>query len=107
MFCSSIDLPRIPYVDASEKSVRTVVHDVSRKGKRDGCLLGEPTRRRPVLPRPVSLRHVAVRRPSRPALGMFGFWIRQVKHIASDNMVSTRPLNIKINILKYNVYFPH
>ena len=33
------------------------------EGKRDGCLLGEPTRRRPVLPVPAPPRRGAVRRP--------------------------------------------
>ena len=32
------------------------------EGKRNGCLLGEPTRRRPVLPGPALPRRLAVRR---------------------------------------------
>ena len=39
------------------------------------CLLGGPTRRRPVLSSPAPPRRSAVRRP---ALDMFGFWVRQL-----------------------------
>ena len=42
----------------------TVVFDAleTLEGKRDGCLLGEPTCRRPVLPGPALPRGLAVRR---------------------------------------------
>ena len=60
-FCSSIDLHRISYVRASDQSFRTVVPDAL--GKRGvGCPLGEPTRRRPVLPGPVPPRRAPPRR---------------------------------------------
>ena len=47
---------------ASEETSRTVVLDAL-EGKRDGRFLGEPTRRRPVLPRPAPPSRPAVRRP--------------------------------------------
>ena len=50
--CSSIGLHWISFVRVSEESFRTVVFDAL-GGKRVGCSLGEPTRRRPVLPGPV------------------------------------------------------
>ena len=70
MFCSSAGLHRISFVRASENSFRTVVDDAP-EGNRDGCLLGEPTRRRPVLPRTAPpLR----RAPPRPVVFLgFGF----------------------------------
>ena len=49
-FCSACGFHGISFVRASEKSLRTVVHDAP-EGTRVSCLLGEPTRRRPVLSR--------------------------------------------------------
>ena len=42
-------------VRACEETFRTIVFDAL-GGKRDECVLGEPTRRRPVLPGPAPLR---------------------------------------------------
>ena len=42
---------------------RSVVFD-GLEGKRVGCILGEPTRRRPVLPVLAQARRPAVRRPA-------------------------------------------
>ena len=50
-------------VRASEESLKPVVIDAL-EGKRVGRLLGEPTRRRPVLLRPASHRRSAVGRPA-------------------------------------------
>ena len=61
-FCSFIGLHRLSVVRASRDTPRRVVFD-RLKGTRDGCLLGEPTRRRPVLPVSAPPRHPAVRRP--------------------------------------------
>ena len=58
-----VSLNRISFVRASEDSFRTVFLDAL-EVKRDGRLLGEPTRRRPVLLRPALPRHPAVRRPA-------------------------------------------
>ena len=58
-FCSSIGLHRISLVRASKETFRTGVFDAL-GGTRDGCLLGEPIRRRPVLPGPA---RPAMRRP--------------------------------------------
>ena len=79
--CSSIGLHRISFVRASGGSFKTVVYDAP-GGTRDGFLLGEPTRLRPVLPHrcPAAPPCAA---PPRPARGMSGFWIRQV---ASEQM---------------------
>ena len=57
------------FARASEESSRTVVcfpFDAleALRGKRDGCFLGEPTRRRPVLPGPAPPRRPATRRPA-------------------------------------------
>ena len=49
-----------------DRSFRTCVFDAL-GGKRDGCLLGEPTRRRPVLPGPARPRR-APPRPDTPAV---------------------------------------
>ena len=49
----------ISFVRASEETFRTGVLDAL-AGKRVGRLLGEPTRRRPVLPRPALPRRPAV-----------------------------------------------
>ena len=72
-------LHRISFVRASEETFRTAIFDAL-EGKRDGCLLGEQTRRRPVLPRPAQPRLAATpcAAPPRRARGMSGFWIRQV-----------------------------
>ena len=63
--CSSVDLNRISFVRASNSYFKTVVFDALEvlESKRSGCLLGEPTRRRPVLPSPAPPRRPAVRRP--------------------------------------------
>ena len=50
-FCSSNGLHRISLVRASEELFRTVVFDAL-EGTRDGCVLREQTRRRPILPGP-------------------------------------------------------
>ena len=84
-FCFSIGLHRISFFRASEYvGGQTVVFDAP-EGKRGGCFLGEPTRRRrPVLPgsaprpRPAALPCDG---PPRPARGMSGFWTRQVTFI--------------------------
>ena len=57
MFCSSIRLHRV-----SEESFNIGVFDAL-EGTKDSCLLGEPIRRRPVLPGPAPPRRPAVRRP--------------------------------------------
>ena len=68
-----------PFVRASGESFKTVVFE-GREGKRGGCLLGEPTCRHPVLPRPAPPRPAAHRAPgvSKTTGGMSGFWNRQV-----------------------------
>ena len=48
---------------ASEESFMTIVYDAL-GGRRAGCLLGEPTRRRPGLPGPTPPRRPTVRRPA-------------------------------------------
>ena len=58
--CAPVGLSRIFFVRASEGAFRTTVFDALR-GKRGGCVLGGPTRRRPLLPGPAP--------PRRPALG--------------------------------------
>ena len=60
--CSPIGLHMVSLVRASGGSFRTVVYDALGWG-RVGCLLGEPIRRRPVLPGPAPPRRPAVRRP--------------------------------------------
>ena len=47
---SSISFDSISFVRASEEMFRTIVLDAL--GTQDGCVLGEPTRRSPVLPNP-------------------------------------------------------
>ena len=56
----------ISIVRASEGSFRTAVYDAlgTLGGKGDGCLLGKPTRRRPVLPGPAPHRRPAVHHPA-------------------------------------------
>ena len=60
------------------RDIQTVVFD-AQEGKRDGCPLVEPTRRRPVLPGPAPPRRLVVCRPApaRPELPLvcpgFGF----------------------------------
>ena len=49
-FCFFFGLHRISLARAFEETFRTVIYDAP-KSRRDGCLLGEPTRQRPVLPR--------------------------------------------------------
>ena len=71
-FCSSIGLHRVGFVRASRDTPRRVIFD-RLGGARDGCLLGEPTRRRPVLPVPAPLRRPAVRRPPDPPVICPGF----------------------------------
>ena len=60
---SSIGLHGISCVRASEETFRTVAFDALVR-KEDGCFLGGPSRRRPVLPFPAPPRRTAVRRPS-------------------------------------------
>ena len=78
---------RNSFVRASEESLRTVVYDALEAlgGKRDGCRLGEPTRRRPVLPGPAPPRRPAVRCPAPTRLwyvrvldstGSFNHWFK-------------------------------
>ena len=50
-FCSSIDLHRISLVRSSKDTFRTDAFDAL-EGTRVGCLLAEPTRRRPVQRKP-------------------------------------------------------
>ena len=61
-FCSSIGLHRISFVRASDETFKSDLFDAL-GGTRDGCLLGEPIRRRPVLPGPAPPRPANVRRP--------------------------------------------
>ena len=56
---------------------RTVVFDAL-EGTRDGCVLREQTHRRPILPGPAPPSRPALRRPTRTARGVSGFWVRQV-----------------------------
>ena len=58
-------------------------------GKRDGCFLGEPTCRRPVLLRPAPHCHLPCTGPPRPARGMSGFWIRQIE-LQNENCFETK-----------------
>ena len=66
----STGLHRISFARVSEESFRTFVFDSLDVlvTKKDGCLLGEPSRRRPVLPGPALPRRLAVQRrtPTRP-----------------------------------------
>ena len=61
--CSPIGLNRNSFVRASRDKPRSVFFD-GLQGKREGCLLVEPTRWRPVLPVPAPPRRPAVRRPA-------------------------------------------
>ena len=74
LFYSSCGLNGISFVRACGGSFRTVVFDAL-GGKRVGCVLGQPTRRRPVLPGPAPPRRPALRRPAHSARAMRGFWI--------------------------------
>ena len=69
-FSSSVGLHRISFVRASGKSFKTFVFDALGvlEGMEDGCLLGEPTRRRRFLPGPALPRRLAVRQrtPTHP-----------------------------------------
>ena len=66
-------LHRISFVRASGESFNTVVFDCL-EGKGVGCFLGEPTRRRPVLPRPALPPRRAPRRLDQPVVcPSFGF----------------------------------
>ena len=68
----------ISFVRASEESFRRRVYDVP-GAKRVGCLLGEPSRRRPVLPfRPAPPLRCAPSRPEPPMVRISGFWTRQI-----------------------------
>ena len=60
--CSSTGLRSISLVHAPEESFRTGVFDAL-EGTRDGCLLGEPICRRPILLGPAPPRRPSVRRP--------------------------------------------
>ena len=64
-FCSFIGLHGILVIRAAGDSFRTVVHDAWGV-KRVGRLLGEHSRRRPVLLRPCLPRRCAVRHPAPP-----------------------------------------
>ena len=61
-FCSPIGLHRVYFVRASRDTSRRVFFD-RLESVRDGCLLGEQIRRRPILLRPAPPRCPAVRRP--------------------------------------------
>ena len=74
------------------------------EGTRVGCLLGEPIRRRPVLPGSAPPRPAVppCAAPSRPVRGMSGFWIRQInmhRHIGqqpgtkSDHRPANKPVS--------------
>ena len=73
-FCSSIGFHRISLVPASGEAFKRRVFDAL-EGTRDSCLLGNNSVGTQSYPTPP-------RRPpgaqTRPARGMFGFWIRQV-----------------------------
>ena len=73
---SSTALHRISLVRAAGKTFRTCVFDAF-EDTTDGCLLGKPFCRSPVLPGPAPSTRRAPPRP-RPAGGMFVFWTRQV-----------------------------
>ena len=68
--CPSIGFPEISIVRACEEFFSTVVRDALNvlegvlAGKRVGRLLGEPTRRRPVLPDPAPPLRPTVHRPA-------------------------------------------
>ena len=80
MFWSSIGLHRISFVRASGGSFRTGLHDAL-ESTRDGCLLGEPIRRRPscsAQPRRPSMRRPDSTRPCHvralnPTIGFIKF----------------------------------
>ena len=76
-------LHRISLVRASGETFGTCVFDAL-EGTRGGCVLGEPIRRRPVLPGPATPPCAA---PTRAARGMSGFWIRQVPNLRKLGML--------------------
>ena len=59
-FCSLSSLHWISFVHACEETFKTIVYDAL-ESKNNGCFLGEPMRRRPVLPGPAQTRRPAVR----------------------------------------------
>ena len=73
-----IGLHRILFVRASGETFKTIFFAL--EGKREGCFLGEPTRRRSVLPRPAPPRPATppCAASPRPARCMSGFWTGQV-----------------------------
>ena len=66
-FCSSIGLHRVSFVRASRNTPRSVFFD-RLEGMGDGCLLGGPIRRRPILPRPAPPSRRAPPRPDPPVV---------------------------------------
>ena len=87
-FRASIGLHRISLVRASEETLRTGVFDAL-EVTRVACLLGEPIRRRPVLPGPASPCRPAVRCLDSAPCSMFGFWIRQVPNLLPEDYQSS------------------
>ena len=75
--CSSIGSHTISFVRACEQTFRTIVLDAleALESKKDGCLLGKPTGRRPVLPRPAPLPRRAPPRPDPPVV--YQVWNRE------------------------------
>ena len=67
-------------VRASEETFKTGAYDALER-TRDGCLLGESIRHRPVLLGPASTRHPAVRCPDPTRPWYVRVWIRQVKKV--------------------------
>ena len=58
-------------------------------GGGEGCLLGEPTRRRPILPRPPATLQCDA--PHCPACGVSGFWIRRVTKTIRRRFIFQQP----------------
>ena len=73
-------------VRAPEETFTTVVFGTL-VDTRDGCLLGEPNRRRPFRPGPAWRRCRAVPCPAR---GMSGFWTRQVLFVSFSSKAHSR-----------------
>ena len=68
-----------------KRSGQLVIFDaVEALGQRDGCLQGEPSRRRPALPGPTPPRRLTVRRPD-PHVVYPGFGLE--KHMEFDLFV--------------------
>ena len=80
-FRSSIGLHRNSFVRASRDTPRRVFFD-GLEGKRGGCIQGELTPRRPVLPVPAPPRRPAVRCPGPPVVCPgFGFGNSDIRRI--------------------------